>query len=201
MQKVGILGGTFNPIHYGHLIIAESVRENFCLDKVLFIPSGRPPHKHGREVIAAEHRFEMVRLAVESNPYFEASGVEIGKEGYTYTINTMKLLREQYGKDTNLYFIIGADNIPELETWKDFKDIFKLCEFIAVLRPGHARNSFEKEISYLRMNYKFRVHLIEAPLIDISSSDIRNRLSTGKSIKYLVPEKVEEYIRTKGLYI
>ena len=199
-SKIGILGGTFNPIHCGHLIIAEAVRERFCLDKVLFIPSGQPPHKPDDEVIDAEYRYEMVRRAVASNRFFETSRVELDREGYTYTINTLRTLREEYGADTGLFFIIGADVIPELTTWKDFDLVFKLCEFIAVLRPGHDRKSFETDIRQIKNNYDIKINITDAPLIDISSSDIRERCSRGNSIKYLVTEGVEEYIYSEGLY-
>ena len=198
--KIGIMGGTFNPIHYGHLIIAESVRESFCLDKVLFIPSGQPPHKPDSEVIDPEHRHEMVRRAVASNCYFEASRVEIDRKGYTYTINTLQSLREEYGREAELYFIIGADLLPELVTWKEFKNVFSMCEFIAVQRPGYDGKSFEEALEHLKMNFDLKLNLTEAPLVDISSSDIRRRCIGGKSIKYLVPEEVEEYIVTNGLY-
>lgn len=199
-SKIGILGGTFNPIHCGHLIIAEAVREKFCLDRVLFIPSGQPPHKPDTEVIGAEHRYEMVRRAVASNSFFEASRVEIDREGYTYTINTLKVLREEYGTDTGLFFIIGADIIPELNIWKEFESVFKLCEFIAVLRPGHDRKTIEADIEQLKRDYKLKIYMTETPLTDISSSDIRERCSMGKSIKYLVPDSTENYIKAKGLY-
>lgn len=199
-SKIGILGGTFNPIHCGHLIIAEAVRESFCLDKVLFIPSGQPPHKPDDEVIDAECRFEMVRRAVASNRFFETSRVELDRDGYTYTINTLQTLREEYGTDTELFFIIGADIIPELTTWKDFRDIFKLCEFIAVLRPGHSRKSFETAIKQLKNDYNIKISMTAAPMVDISSSVIREKCSRGNSIKYLVTEGVEEYIYAEGLY-
>lgn len=199
-SKIGILGGTFNPVHCGHLIIAEAVRESFCLDKVLFIPSGQPPHKPDNEVINPEHRYEMVRRAVASNRFFEAARVEIDRVGYTYTINTLQTLREQYGNHTGLFFIIGADVIPELTTWKEFRSVFELCEFIAVLRPGHERSTFEATIERLKRDYDVKISMTETPLIDISSSDIRERCSKGKSIKYLVVDGTEEYIRKKGLY-
>ena len=199
-NKIGILGGTFNPVHCGHLIIAEAVREGYSLDTVLFIPSGQPPHKPDGEVIDGEHRYEMVRRAVASNRFFEASRSEIDWKGYTYTVNTLMALGEKYGADTRLYFIIGADVIPELTTWREFEKVFGLCEFIAVLRPGNERTAFEEGIRRLAEKYAARIHSIEAPLVDISSTSIRERCAGGKSIKYLVPEGVEEYIHSEGLY-
>jgi len=199
-NKIGIFGGTFNPVHCGHLIIAETVREKMCLDKVLFIPSGQPPHKPDSMVIDAEYRFELVQRAVSTNRFFEASRVEIDREGFTYTVNTLTTLREIYGRETGLFFIIGADIIPELTTWKDFRSVFGLCEFAAVLRPGYDSKKIEDDIGQLRQKYGLNIHMVDAPLIDISSSDIRKRCGAGRTIKYLVPESVEEYIITKGLY-
>ena len=199
-SKIGILGGTFNPIHCGHLIIAETVREKMCLDKVLIIPSGQPPHKPDTEVIDAEHRYELVRRAVASNSFIEASRVEIDRKGFTYTVNTLTTLRKVYGQEAGLFFIIGADIIPELTAWKDFANVFRLCEFVAVLRPGHDRKEIEADIELLKQKYDLRIQMVDAPLIDISSSDIRDRCSAGRSIKYLVPESVEDYIKSEGLY-
>lgn len=199
-NKIGIFGGTFNPIHLGHLIIAETVREKMRLDRVLFIPSGQPPHKPDSEVIDAEYRYEMVRRAVSSNRFFEASRVEIDRKGYTYTVNTLETLRETYGREAGLFFIIGGDIIPELSTWKDFGNVVSLCEFAAVLRPGYGRKEIEDDNAQLRKKYGLKIHMVDAPLVDISSSDIRKRCGTGRSIKYLVPESVEEYIKEKGLY-
>jgi nicotinate-nucleotide adenylyltransferase len=200
MSRIGIMGGTFNPIHIGHLIAANEVKERFGLDKVLFIPSGTPPHKPDSEVIGQEHRFEMVRLAVASNAGFEASRLEIDREGYTYTVNTLLELREMYDKETTFYFIIGTDVIPELKTWREFEKVFQLCEFIAVLRPGYPESSFMSELHQLTVKWGARIHPVQLRLIDISSTEIRERIMNGASIKYLVPDAVEEYILDKGLY-
>lgn len=200
-RKIGILGGTFNPVHYGHLIIAEAAREALGLDRVLFIPSGLPPHKSNSEVAGAEHRYDMVERAVRSNPYFEASRAEIERPGYTYTVDTLRSLGVRYGGNAGLYFIIGADVINELTTWKNFKEVFALCSFIAFRRPGADRNSFEGDTARLKEKYPLSISVIEAPLIDISSTGIRERVSAYKSIKYLVPECVEEYIYENGLYV
>ena len=199
-QRIGIMGGTFNPIHNGHLIIAEDVREKAGLDKVLFIPSGQPPHKPGCEVADAEHRFEMVRLAVSSNPYFEASRIEIDRNGLTYTINTLQELREDYGEETAIYFIVGADVVHELVTWREYEKVFRLCEFIAVLRPGYDEAGFNEAIHRISTRKGARIHPVPSHLVDISSTDIRERCRKGRSIKYLVPGSVERYIYEKGLY-
>ena len=155
-RKIGIMGGTFNPIHNGHLIVAEDVREQCGLDRVLFIPSGQPPHKPDSGVIDSVHRYEMVRLAVKSNPYFEASRVEVDRSGLTYTINTLQELKQIYGEGTVFYFIIGADIVEELITWREHKKVFEMCDFIAVLRPGHDNSAFESAIEQNRNDHGVR---------------------------------------------
>jgi nicotinate-nucleotide adenylyltransferase len=199
-KRIGISGGTFDPIHYGHLILAEEVREIMKLEKVIFIPSGNPPHKTRTMVTPAVHRFKMVKLATASNPNFEVSSIELEREGYSYTIDTLTQLKQIYGPDTSLYFMTGADVIPELVTWRNFANIFPLCEFVAVLRPGFNRESLLKEIEYYKKTYKAIIHIVDAPLIGISSTIIRERVREGKSIKYHVPESVEEYIKKNQLY-
>lgn len=198
--RLGISGGTFDPIHYGHLIIAEEAREYFKLDRILFIPSGRPPHKRDIKVTDAEQRFEMVKAATRTNPYFEALRIEIDREGYTYTADTLGQLKNIYGNDVDLYFIIGADVIHQLFTWKDYEKVFSLCQFIAVLRPGYTQDMFKRDIEGLGKEYSSRILTFSAPLIDISSTMIRERANSGKSIKYLLPEEVEEYIAANRLY-
>lgn len=200
-MKIGILGGTFNPVHCGHLIVAEAVREAFGLDRVLFIPTGLPPHKSKNEVAGAEHRYNMVEGAVRSNPYFEASRAEIERPGYTYTVDTLRSLGVQYGENAGLYFIIGADVINELATWKNFKEVFARCSFIAVGRPGVGKDAFDGDVARLKEKYPVSISVFEAPLMDISSTGIRERVGAYKSIKYLVPECVEEYIYENGLYV
>jgi len=199
-MKIGIMGGTFNPIHIGHLIISEDVREQCGLDRVLFIPSGQPPHKPDDEVIDARHRYEMVRMAVENNPFFEASRIEVDRNGLTYTINTLQELKRIYGEGVDLYFIIGADVAEELNTWREFRQVFQMCEFIAVLRPGYDNSDFENALEKNRKDFGARILQVQSRLIDISSSEIRKRCEMNESIKYLVPDSVEEYIRRCGLY-
>ncbi len=200
IRKIGIMGGTFNPIHNGHLIVAEDVREQCGLDKVLFIPSGQPPHKPDSEVIGAEHRYEMVRLAVEYNCFFEASRIEVDRNGLTYTINTLQELKLIYSEGTVFYFIIGADVVKELITWREYKKVFQMCEFIAVLRPGYGNSAFESAIEQVSRDEGARIQQVQSRQIDISSTDIRERQQRRESIKYLVPDRVEEYIKTHGLY-
>jgi len=199
-KKIGISGGTFDPVHHGHLIAAQEIRERLELDKVLFIPVGLPPHKKNQRVTEPEHRYNMVLEAIRSNPFFEASRIEIDRGGYTYTIDTLLNLKVIYGDDTRLFFIIGADVVPELVTWKRFEEVFKLCEFVAVNRPGSQREGFFESVRYLKERYSAIIHTIMLPSIEISSTDIRNRVKNGRTIKYLVPESVEKYIYENGLY-
>jgi nicotinate-nucleotide adenylyltransferase len=199
-NKIGILGGTFNPVHYGHLITAEAVRGKYCLEKVLFIPAGIPPHKQHSDVIEAEHRFNMVKCAISSNQYFEALHMEIDRIGFTYTIDTLTSLKAFYGESSSLYFIVGADVIPELVLWKDYTKVFGLCEFIALSRPGYDKKAFFDEIDSLSSSYRVSINITDAPQIDISSTGIRERVRDGRSIRYLVPQCVEEYIYGHNLY-
>jgi nicotinate-nucleotide adenylyltransferase len=199
-MRIGISGGTFDPIHIGHLIVAEQISETMNLDKVIFIPTGNPPHKIDMGVTAPEQRFDMLCEAITSNEKFEVSRIEIDRSGYTYTVDTLNQLRSIYGKDTILFFITGADVISQLTTWKNFEAAFKLCEFIAVLRPGYHKSEMLESIEYMRREYGAIIHVVEAPLIGISSTSIRNRVKHGLSIKYLVPDSVEKYILKKGLY-
>ncbi|WP_136479226.1 nicotinate-nucleotide adenylyltransferase [Acetivibrio thermocellus] len=201
VKRIGILGGTFDPIHNGHLIMAEIIRGAFELDKVLFIPSGNPPHKKNQTVTDAEHRYNMVCEALKGNPYFEKSRIEVDREGYTYTIDTLAILNEQYKGIADLYYIIGADVLYDLLTWKDCEKVFGICKFIAALRPGTGKEGFRERIKYLEDRFSASILEAEIPLIEISSTMIRNRVKEGKSIKYLVPETVENYIKKEGLYL
>ncbi len=198
-KKIGICGGTFDPIHLGHLSLTEQVRCNFDLDKVLFIPSGNPPHKKMKEVTDALQRYKMVELAIASNPYFEAVALEIERTGYTYTIDTLKLLQALY-KNADFYYIIGADVVMDLMTWKNFEQVFKLTKFISLLRPGFKRTDYEERIKYLESQFGASIISFNAPLMDISSTNIRKLVKEEKSIKYLVQDSVMEYIHANGLY-
>lgn len=200
-KRIGISGGTFDPIHFGHLSVARDVRERFELDKIIFIPVGSPPHKLEHRVTEARHRYNMVVEAVSTNPYFEASSIEVDRHGYTYSIDTLHCLKSIYGEDCRLFFIIGADVVSELVTWKKFEEVFKLCEFIAVNRSGTKETDFYNEIEYLNKRYSANIFSINLPLVEISSTDIRERVKNKRSIKYLVPENVEKYIYENRLYV
>ena len=189
MKRIGILGGTFNPIHIGHLAIAQVAQDKFDLEKVVFVPSYRPPHKKIANLASAKDRFNMVRLSIKSNPRFEISGFEIKKEGKSYTIDTVKHFRGLFPKKTKLFFIIGGDMAFDLYTWKDIKEILKRVTFIVINRPGH--DDPKGKIKYLSA---------AMPGIDISSSYIRRCIIQRKSIKYLVPEGAFQYIKHHRLY-
>lgn len=196
MKRIGVLGGAFNPIHIAHLIIAEDVRQQMHLDKVLFIPYSKPPHKNREELIEADDRMNMINLAVDDNPYFETSDIEIkrGKNSVTYTVETLLELREIY-KNTQVkfYLIIGIDNLIELHTWKNPGKLFLLSEVVVINRPGYL-------IQNVKNDYNRQVTFVPAPGVDISSTDIRDKIKEKKSIKYLVPKEVEEYIIKNKLY-
>lgn len=199
MSKIGIMGGTFDPIHYGHLVTAEAVRDEFNLDKVIFVPAGNPPHKKARKVTAGQHRYMMTILATISNPKFEVSTIELTKKGYTYTIDTMREFKEML-PDSTFYFITGADAVLEILKWKDSEELLKICEFVAATRPGFDISELEKELNFIKEKHNKIIYKLEVPSLAISSTDIRRRVSEGRSIKYLLPEPVERYIYKNGLY-
>lgn len=188
MQRIGILGGTFNPIHIGHLMIAQMVLEKYGLDKVIFIPCFLPPHKSGRNVIEAKHRLRMTRLGVRGNPHFEVSAFEIEQGGKSYSINTLRYLQGRY-PDARFFFIIGSDHIARLHTWRRIKEVLEMVSFIAVYRPG-----------FKPIPSRIPVKSMIIPGVHTSSSDIRRRLASGKTVKHLIPENVSRYIQKYRLY-
>lgn len=198
-KKIAIMGGTFNPIHNGHLVAAEAVRQELEIDRVIFIPTGNPPHKDSNPFYN-EHRYLMTVLATVTNPQFEVSRIELDREGMTYAIDTVKEMREMYG-DCKLYYITGADAIAQILTWKEPEELLTLCEFVAVTRPGYDKSLLKTTINNLKENYQGRITTLEIPALSISSTDIRNRIFSQKTIKYLVPQSVEEYILKTGLYV
>lgn len=198
--NIAIMGGTFNPIHNGHLVAAEAVRQELNIDKVIFIPTGNPPHKKSNPVYN-EHRYLMTVLATVTNPQFEISRIELDRKGKSYAVDTIKEILDLYDKDCKLYYITGADAIAQILTWKNPEELLTSCTFVAVTRPGYNRSSLETTIHNLEDNYKSNIITLEIPALSISSTDIRNRVLSGKTIKYLVPESVEQYILKCGLYI
>lgn len=201
MLKFGVLGGTFNPIHYGHLLMAEQAREALKIGKIVFMPSGYPPHKDLKTVVSADDRMKMVEMAIHSNENFLASTIELDREGKSYTVDTLRELKAEYGQDTELFFIIGADVLIDLPNWRSIREVVKLCKFAAMQRPGFKKEEFNEQKRLLEEEYGAEIEVIDMPLIDISSTDIRNRLAEAKSIKYMLPENVIEYIEKEGLYL
>jgi len=198
-MKIGVLGGTFDPIHNGHLAVAEEVRSRLSLSEILFVPAGRPWLKGDTPISPAKHRVEMVRLAVADKPYYKVSTMEIDRAGPSYTVDTMGELRAKIGAGDELFFILGWSSLAELPQWKEPARIIELCKLVAVPRPGYLRpdlRSLETSIPGLGQ----RVTILDKPEVDISASDIRERVAKGLSISGLVPEAVERYIREKGLY-
>lgn len=197
--KIGIMGGTFDPIHTGHLVTAEAVRVEYELDKVLFIPAANPPHKQHFHVETSVHRYMMTVMATSSNPHFYVSSIEIERPGISYTIDTVLELIKQYGENTELYFIVGSDAVQELASWKDIDHLLELCHFIAANRPGSIY-TLDDTINHLGVKGCKRIHSLPTLELEISSTDIREKVRQGRSIKYIVPESVESYILKENLY-
>lgn len=191
------MGGTFDPIHYGHLIAAEEARHKFNLSQVIFVPCGIPPHKKDYKVTAAEHRYAMTLLATASNPYFSVSRVEIDRPGPSYAVDTIKIFRKQFGEDVELFFITGLDAVLEVLTWKNPDELVRLCHFIAVTRPGYDAQKLQEQ---LPAHYLDRISLLAIPGVDISSTMIRERVRKGEPIRYLTPDAVCDYIAKHRLY-
>lgn len=189
------MGGTFDPIHYGHLIAAEEARYRFQLARVVFVPCGQPPHKKPYAVTPAEHRYAMTLLATASNPHFIVSRIEIDRPGPSYSVDTVRLLRQQL-PDAELFFITGADAVLEILTWKDSDELIGLCRFIAVTRPGYDLRQLER----LPAHYLQRIVPLVIPGMDISSTLLRQRVRRGEPIRYLAPDAVCDYIAKHGLY-
>jgi nicotinate-nucleotide adenylyltransferase len=200
--RIGILGGTFDPIHMGHLIVAEDIKQKMGLSEVLFIPAGRPwlKIKEGKPVSPAEHRLAMVKLAIASNPFFKVSTVEIDRPGLSYSIDTVLELKAKLGAGAGIYFIVGPDALAEFPQWKDSARLMEICQVVGIGRPGHAKADLRKLERSVPSASK-SIMLIDVPQIGISSTDIRNRVAQGLSIRYLVPDAVEKYIAEHKLYL
>jgi len=196
------MGGTFDPIHYGHLVIAEEVRATLDLTEMVFVPAGQPPHKPGRAITAAEHRLAMLELAIASNPHFTISLIDLERAGPSYTVETLQLLHEQWGADTAIYFVIGWDSLEYLLTWHDPAGILEqLTYLVAVHRPGHTEVPGYLEALEARLpGIKQCLLTVPAPQLDISATDLRQRVAEERPIKYQTPEAVEQYIVQHSLY-
>ena len=195
IERLGVMGGTFDPIHYGHLVAAEVARDRFSLDRVVFVPTGCPPHKAGRFFTDPIQRQIMTLLATVANPYFYVSSVEVERPGYSYSYDTLAYFRQCMGAG-EIFFITGADAILDIPTWKNAEKLFDMCRFIAATRPGFDLSG----VNNLPPHWRERIDLMEVPALAISSTDIRSRLQRGESVKYLLPETVENYIAKIGLY-
>ncbi len=191
--KIAIMGGTFNPPHIAHLICAEEVYDTLKFDKVIFIPSARPPHKNSNDIIDPYHRYMMTCLATNDNPHFEVSRIELDRPGRSYTIETVKEIKKLYNNNAEIYWIVGADSILEMPSWKCIDELINICGFVGINRPGYDINKADRRILE-------KVNMVNITEIGISSSEIRWRIKNGLTIKYLVPSSVEEYIYNNGLY-
>lgn len=196
------MGGTFDPVHHGHLVAAEAVRARLALGRVVFVPAGRPPHKEDRIVSDERHRYLMTVMATVTNPLFTVSRIEIDRPGPSFTVDTVRAFREALGAQTRLYFITGFDAVREILTWREPEAFLHLCRVVAVTRPGYPMAEVEALRAGLRDKAELAepLDILEVPALAISSSDIRRRVAAGEPIKYLVPESVETYIEKTGLY-
>ncbi len=198
-MKIGILGGTFDPIHNGHLAVAEEVRSRLSLDEILFVPTGQPWRKGGNPIQPAKHRVEMVRLAIAGRPYYRLSLIEVDRKGPSYTLDTLTELSSGLSTAGEIFFIVGWDSLSDLPNWKSPERIIRLCRLVAVPRPGYSRPDFDS-LETIVPGLSERVVMLDRPEVDISASEIRERVARGLPISGLVPEAVEEYIRGHGLY-
>ena len=186
-MRLGVMGGTFDPIHLGHLVCASEVAYALSLDRVVFVPAGRPWQKEGRTIAPGEDRYEMVRLATADDERFDVSRAEIDREGLTYTVDTLRAMSEP---GTDLFFVMGADTLAQVKTWREPEALAGLATFVGVNRPGYVLDPGDLP----------RVAVVEIPALDISASDCRSRVARGAPIRYLVPDTVADYIAARGLY-
>lgn len=200
MKRIGIMGGTFNPVHKGHLALARAAKKEFALDQVVFVPSGNPPHKAAGEVIDKEYRFKMVRLVLKGKKGFTSSRIELDRPGYSYAVDTFAALKRKYGKSAKLFYIMGLDSINEILDWKKPLELFHLCEFIVGTRPGTKLRTFRRLVKFPPLQKEVdKIHLMELRE-NISACGIRERLKAGKSVSRLLPKAVENYIKRHRLY-
>ncbi len=198
--NIGLMGGTFDPVHIGHLVTAEEAWQQFNLDKVIFLPAGQPPHKKKEDIGVSEHRYMMTVLAVINNPRFYVSRYEIDKKTPSYTIDTVRYFLDFFKHRARIFFITGTDAVLEILTWKNYEELLNLCTFIAASRPGYSLEKLKKTAGQRFPDILEKVHLLENPAMSVSSTFIRERVRAGKTIKYLTVEAVEHYIEKYGLY-
>lgn len=198
-RRVGMLGGTFDPIHYGHLTIAEDCWAQLDLDEVLFVPAGGPPHKQGRAVSPARDRLAMVELAIADNPHFQLSRIDVERPGLSYSVDTVRTLQARLGPETRIFFIVGADSLADLPRWREPERLAGLCQIVAVNRPGYPMlnlAALEAAIPDARR----RIIQLTTPGVDVSATQLRQRVAEGRPIRYLVPDAVRAYVQEHHLY-
>lgn len=199
-MRIGLMGGSFDPIHMGHLILAQQILEKLELDQVVFIPNGYPPHKNDGKVTDQDQRYRMVQLAIANNPNFTISDIEMHKGAVHYTVDTLRELIARDKSPNDYYFITGADAVLDLEGWRSCEILLSLCRFVGATRPGVEYAHLEETIQRLQAKYGDRIELVEISSISLSSTEIRQRRREGKSIRYLVPDSVYDYIEEIQLY-
>lgn len=199
-KKIGILGGTFNPPHYGHLYICEDVYREYALDEVWLMPVGQPPHKRAYEVAPKEDRAAMTQLLVAHQPFLRYCDMEIHRDGFTYTVDTLRTLKSGTLKDDTIYYIVGTDTLLYMESWKDIKDVLPLAEFVCVLRPGDDMAEVQAKIKWYQETFDKAILLATATGPDISSTAIRSKARAGDSLAGLLPPSIAAYIKERHLY-
>ncbi len=197
-MKTGIFGGSFHPVHYGHLVLAEHSRDAAGLDRVILVPAYESPFKAGTGGVDSIHNYNMVKLAAENNPHFEVSSIELDQARMSYTVDTLRTIREQTGDD--LYFIMGADSFRSLEQWKGAPELLSKYHFVIGMRPGNNYREIRSIIHQLTEKYHADIIPVDVPQVDISSTEIRRRIRSGRSVRYLVPDPVIEYIEEHRLF-
>lgn len=200
MRKVGIMGGTFNPIHFVHLLLAEAAYEQYHLDEIVFLPSKRPAYKPISEVIEEEHRFHMIELAISDNPHFSVSDMEFYREGNTYTADTLLELTKKF-PDTEFYFVIGGDSLFSLEKWSRPEIVMEKAHIVAAQRDDKDNERLVQKMMELNEKYKAKIELLQVPMMEVSSRMLRERVKEGQSIRYFLPETVRSYIIKHGFYL
>lgn len=194
------MGGTFNPVHKGHLALAKAAKKEFALNQIIFIPSGTPPHKALGKVIDKNERYKMVQLAIKGLADYSVSRLEMDRPGYSYAVDTFRILKKKFGARAKLFYIMGLDSINEILEWKKPLELFKLCEFIVGTRPGTKLRTFRRLVKFPPLQKEVdKIHLMELKE-NVSASEIREKLKAGKPVGSLLPKVVESYIRAKGLY-
>jgi nicotinate-nucleotide adenylyltransferase len=200
-KKIGILGGSFNPIHIGHILMCRYSYEQLDLEKVYLMPNEKPPHKKGdQSMLSAVHRLNMCKIVQKNNDFIETISVEIGNNKTNYTVETMSLLLENQFKNFEIYFIVGADSMLQIETWREYEKLFQLINFVCIMRPSYNKENVENKINSLERKYDITIDRIEMPLIGLSSTNIRKRILENKSIKYMLDSDVIDYIYSNSLF-